>query len=163
MAIFKKDVATLSQRIQCIILRIHQYRISIAYKLGPQIFISVWLSQHNYKEDKDEAINGLDLRVDAVQVVTDVPECMSIWQIQQATNQDEHLQRLKCFIITGWPDAREQLHQNIKPYWSIKDDMLVIDSLIMKGRRIVISKVWQQQALDQLHINHMGIEKKQNY
>ena len=104
-------------------------------------------------------INGLHIRVDAVQVVTGVPECMSIQQIQQTTRQDEHLQRLQHFIITGWADAREQLHEDIKPYWSIKDDISVIDGVIMKGRCIMIPKVLQQQALDQLHVNYVGIEK----
>ena len=37
--------------------------------------------------------------------------------------------------------------------------MAVIDGVIMKGRCIVIPEVLQQQVLDQLHINHMGIEK----
>ena len=127
MAIFKKDVATLSQRILHIILRIHHYRISIIHKPGLESFIADWLSWHNHEENKDEVINGLDIRVEVVQVETDVPECMSIQWIQQATKQDEHLQRLQCFIITGWLNAREQLHQDIKPYWSITDDMSVID------------------------------------
>ena len=149
----------LSQRIQNIILRVHQYRISIIYKSGPESFIADWLSRYNHEENKDEVINGLDIRVDVVQVVTNVPECMSIQQIQQATKQDEHLQRLQHFIITCWPDAREQLHQDTKPYQSIKDDMSVIDGVIMKGRCIIIPKVLQQEALDQLHVNYMGIEE----
>ena len=37
-AIFKKDVATLPQCTQCILLKIHQYRIQIMYKPGPEIF-----------------------------------------------------------------------------------------------------------------------------
>ena len=56
VAIFKKDVATLSQCIQCILLKIHQYRVQILYKPGPEIFIADWLSQHNHKEGKDEPI-----------------------------------------------------------------------------------------------------------
>ena len=44
VAIFKKDVATLSQCIQCILLQIHQYKVQIIYKLGPKIFIVDWLS-----------------------------------------------------------------------------------------------------------------------
>ena len=57
-------------------------------------------------------------------------------------------------------ESRDQLHQDIRPYWSFRDDMAVIDSVIMKGRHIIIPEVLQQQALDQLHMNHMGIEKK---
>ena len=36
--------------------------------------------------------------------------------------------------------------------------MTVIDWVIMKGRHIIL-EVLKVQALDQLHINHMGIEK----
>ena len=37
---FKKDMATLSQCIQCILLKVHQYRVQIIYKPGPEIFIA---------------------------------------------------------------------------------------------------------------------------
>ena len=38
VAIFKKDVLSLSQRIQHILLRIHQYWVRIIYKLGSELF-----------------------------------------------------------------------------------------------------------------------------
>ena len=92
VAIFKKDVATLSQRIQHILLRIHQFQVKIIYKPGPDLFIVDWLSRHNHTENKDEEIPGMDIKVDAIQTATDIPECMSIPQLQQATAQDNHLQ-----------------------------------------------------------------------
>ena len=52
VAIFKKDVATLSQHIQCILLKNHQYRVQIIYKPGPENFIADWLSQHKHKEGR---------------------------------------------------------------------------------------------------------------
>ena len=95
VAISKKDIATLSQWIQCILLRIHQYRIRILYKPGPEIFIADWLSWGNHKENKDEVIHGMDIRVDAIQTSTNVLECMSVQQIQQVTAQHKCLQWLK--------------------------------------------------------------------
>ena len=62
----------------------------------------------------------MDIRVDAIQSMTDIPECMSISQIQQTTAQDEHLQHLKNIIITGWPNTKNQLHIDIRPYWFTK-------------------------------------------
>ena len=56
VAIFKKDVAMLSQCIQCILLKIHQYGVQILYKPGPEIFIEDWLLWHNHQEGKDEWI-----------------------------------------------------------------------------------------------------------
>ena len=84
VAIFKKDVVTLSQQIQHILLRIHQYHFRIIYKLGPELFITDWLSWHNYMENKDEEIHGMDIGVDTIQTSMNVPKCMSMQQIQQA-------------------------------------------------------------------------------
>ena len=53
MAIIGKDVVTLSQFLQCIILHIHQYRVHILYKPDPKLFIADWLSHHNHNEKKD--------------------------------------------------------------------------------------------------------------
>ena len=58
----------------------------------------------------------MDIRVDAVQSATDIPEYISILQVQQTMGQDEHLQCLKNIIITGWLSTKDQLHINIRPY-----------------------------------------------
>ena len=91
-AIFKKDVATLSQQIQCIMLKIHQYCIQIIYKPGAQIFIADWLSRQNHKEGKDKPIQDMDIWIDAIQATTDLHKCISIPEVQQASLQDDHLQ-----------------------------------------------------------------------
>ena len=49
VAIFKKDVASQSHRLQRILLQIHQHNIRILYQPGPQQFITDWPSSHNYK------------------------------------------------------------------------------------------------------------------
>ena len=56
VAIFKKDVAALLQRLQWILLCIHQLRIIILYK-------SVWLTKHNHSEGKDKEITGMNLNM----------------------------------------------------------------------------------------------------
>ena len=65
----------------------------------------------------------------------------------------------KSFIITGWPSTKEELHADIKPYWSYRDELAVIDGIMLKGRHIVIPTSLKEQVLGQLHTNHMGIEK----
>ena len=143
VAIFKKDVATLSQCIQCILLKIQQYMVQIIYKPGPVIFIADWPSQHNHKEGKDKPIKDMDIRIDAIQHMTGILECISISQIQQASAQNKHLQHLKTFniIITDWPRTKDKLHSDLRPYWSYRDDLAVTDGVVMKGRSIIIPAV----------------------
>ena len=115
VSMFKKDAATLSQCIQHILLKIHQYRVQIIYKPGPVIFIADWLLRHNHTEGKDKPIKGMDVQVDTIQAVTEMPECVSVAEIQQASSIDNHLQQLKGIIITGWPDSRDELHVDLQP------------------------------------------------
>ena len=152
-------MATLSQCIQHILLKIHQYRVQIIYKPCPKIFTADWLSQHNHEEGKDKPIKDIYIRIDAIQSATDMPECISIKQIQQASEQNKHLQYLKCSIIAGWLNTRDELLSDLRLYWSYRDDLAVIDGVVMKGKCIIIPAVLKQQVLDQLHTNHMGIKK----
>ena len=99
----------------------------------------------------------MDVQVDATQSTTDMLECVSMVEIQQASVQDDHLQKLKSFIISGWPDMKDELHADLKPYWSYRGELAVIDGIILKGRHIVIPNSLKQQVLD-LHTNHMDIE-----
>ena len=89
----------------------------------------------------------------------DIPECISIEEIQHVLSQDAHLQQLKTFIIAGWPHTKDELHTDIRPYWPYRDKLVVIDGVILKGRHIIIPDSLKQQVLMQLHTNHMGIEK----
>ena len=129
------------------------------YKPGPDIFIADWLSRHHHVEGKDKPIEDMDIQVDAIQSTTDIPECVSMAEIQQALVQDDHLQELKNFIISGWPDMNDKLHADLRPYWLYGGELAVMDGIILKGRHIVIPNSLKQQVLDQLHTNHMGIEK----
>ena len=101
----------------------------------------------------------MDVRVDAIQSAIDIPQCISISQIQWVMAQDEHVQCLANIIITGWLSTKDHLHINIRPYWSYKDDLAFIDGVVMKGRHTIIPQELRQQVLDQLHLNHMGIRK----
>ena len=38
-------------------------------------------------------------------------------------------------------------------------ELAMIDGIAMKGKRIIILSLLQKQILQQLHSNHMGIEK----
>ena len=88
----------------------------IIYKPGPEIFIADWRLRHNHTEGKDKPIKGMDIQVDAIQTTVDMPECISMSEIQQASSLDNHLQQLKGIIITGWPDSRDELCVDLQPY-----------------------------------------------
>ena len=93
-----------------------------------------------------------------IDTAIDIPECMTIQDIQQATIKDDHWQELRQHIISCWPENRNEVPQETRPYWTIRDGMAVIDGIIMKGRWIVISRELQKQAMSQPHNSNIGVE-----
>ena len=67
---------------------------------------------------------------------------------------------LTAYFIYSWPLIKAELKYDTKLYRTLHDDLAVIDEIVLKGRRIVILTLLQRQALDQLHSNHIEIEKK---
>ena len=53
VAIFKKDVTTMTLTLQCILFKVHQYNAEIRYKPGPELHIADWLSRHSHTKNKD--------------------------------------------------------------------------------------------------------------
>ena len=43
--------------------------------------------------------------------------------------------------------------------WSYREELAVMDGIILKGKCIIIQNSLKEQVLNQLHTNHMGIEK----
>ena len=140
VAIFKKDVAMLSQGIKKNSSQNAPVQSKIICKPGPDLFIAEWLSRKNHKENKNEEIPCMQLNVDTIQTTTNILDCMTIQPLQQATLQDDHLQLLKDYIIRGWPDSKDQIPQDMWTYWTLWDDMAVINGAILTSWHVVIAE-----------------------
>ena len=53
----------LSQWLQCIMLRIHQYRAHNIYKPGPTLYITDWLFLNNNAENRDKEVTGINYAI----------------------------------------------------------------------------------------------------
>ena len=82
--------------------------------------------------------------------------CISL---AKETEKDETLIALKNTILRGWPDKRDKCPQNLKSYWNYRDELSVLDSLIIKGTRIIIPCDCRDDVLEKLHEGHFGIDR----
>ena len=51
-------------------------------------------------------------------------------------------------------DSKDEISEELKPYWSYRDELAVIDGIMLKGRHIIIPRRITLQVPDQLHTNH---------
>ena len=51
----------------------------------------------------------------------------------------------------------QDVPQKLHPYWCFRDELTLVDGLIMKGNRVVVPSTLRQSTLDRLHDAHQGI------
>ena len=76
----------------------------------------------------------------------------------QETERDELLVALKNQIIKGWPDNRCDCPVFLRDFWNYRDELSILDGLVLKGTRIIVPKSCQDDLLRKLHKGYFGVE-----
>ena len=106
--------------------------MKILSKPRPQLFRADWQLRYNHNEGKDEEILWMGLNINAIEVSTDMPECMEVEAIRHAMQDYSHLSALITYMIHGWPSTRAEVKEELKPYWPFRNDITVIDRITGK-------------------------------
>ena len=65
----------------------------------------------------------------------------------------------KKLTMEGWPDNINNIHESVKEYWKVCDQLHVSDGLIFVGERLIVPVAMKNVVLQAIHEGHMGIEK----
>ena len=65
---------------------------------------------------------------------------------------------LRDTIRKGWPDRKSGISESLYPYFDIRDELTVQDSLIFKGQQLVVPAVMRREMMALVHASHIGIE-----
>ena len=79
--------------------------------------------------------------------------------IKQKTKEDGQLKQVKYYIRNGWPESKDRCHPLAEEYFNHRDELVIIDDIILKGERILIPKEARETFIENLHEGHIGIEK----
>ena len=156
-SIMKKPLSTAPPRLQRMLLQLQKYDITVKHVAGKSIPVSDALSrQHlstvdNMSEEFEASVNT---------VMNNLPirdEKMSL--IRQKTQEDDQFKQVKYYIRNGWPESKDRCHTLAEEYWNHRDELVIIDDIILKGERIVIPKTIRSIFLENLHEGHIGVDK----
>ena len=84
------------------------------------------LSTHQIPDTK-ETVPGLNVTVDKVGDNT------SMQSIQKETQNDAELQTLLQYIMKGFPVTKDECHDAVKPYFNRREELTVVDGLLLQG------------------------------
>ena len=115
------------------------------------------LTSHN-DNSKAKSIPGLDITVHDVEVFTEISP-LSLVKIKRVTRDDPVLQTLKQYIQDGFPENKANCAESVQDYFNFREELAVVDGLIVKGHCVVIPSSLQNETLRLLHSSHVGIVK----
>ena len=147
-----KNLTAAPPRLQRMLLRIQNYDMTIEYRPGKELLLADGLSRLPNPRSKQEI--DLDISVNMVQFSND-----KIHQLRSESKSDPILSSLQDIIVSGWPNRRDEIPKQLRPYWCYRDELSVEDGVILKGERVLIPKSMQADVIQRVHAGHQGIEK----
>ena len=148
-SIFNKAISQAPARLQRMLLRVSQYNLTVKYVGANKVLVADTLSRLiDTKQPKE--IPGLDVTI--AQVLKIEPTRLDY--LQDATKSDNELTDLSKLITEGWPDSLQDVPEHLRPYWSFRDELTIMNGLVLKGNRVVIPRSDRHNTLARLHDSH---------
>ena len=72
------------------------------------------------------------------------------------TLDSEHQDILSEQVLHSWSSSKADAQKELQWYWSFRHEIMIIDGIVMKGRRIIILASLPDKALKQMYLNHIG-------
>ena len=159
VSLFKKSLGSSLPRLARMLLQILDFDLDVVYHPGSQMHLSNAISRlSSHNPDKGDTIPGLDVCIHDVSVCTGF-NATSLQTIREHTQKDDSFHLLLDHIHQGFPASIKEMPDCIKPYFTFRDELAVVNGLILRGDRILIPKSLCEQCLKHLHKSHMGITK----
>ncbi|CAG2214759.1 unnamed protein product [Mytilus edulis] len=157
-SIFLKPLHQTPPRLQRLLIALEKYDLKVDYKPGKEMYLADHLSRSFLKETKEVLVP--DLHVNDIHLISYLPIAPEMYaKFQKETANDEHLQELQDVIFDGWPNEKSELLHSLRPYWTYRDELSVIDGLLYKSNKAIVPKALQNEMLDKIHESHLGIVK----
>ena len=48
------------------------------------------------------------------------------------------LQKVGSYVAQGWPKSQNQSNPELKPYYSLRDELIIVNNIVFKGSKIVL-------------------------
>ena len=152
--IYDKPIHEAPKRLQRMLIQLQNYNLKIVCKPGSTMHIADMLSRAIVNEDP--VLHPGEKELVDINMFQHLP--ISDEKLQEIQRESEiHFKDLKHTIINGWPSAhdKDNLPEGVKPYYNVRGELLVYDSVILKGDCVVVPPTLRHEIKRQLHSTHI--------
>ena len=159
-SIMKKPLGLAPPRLQRMLLQLQKYDLEVHHIPGKNIPVADVLSRKFMPDETaDQSVGALDVQIHSI--ISTLPVSGSkMEQICLATSEDTQMHGLQTVVQEGWPQNRQNCRESILDCWNFRDELSVIDGIILKGQKIFVPKSLRPEMLDKMHTGHLGTEQK---
>ncbi|CAH8448460.1 unnamed protein product [Schistosoma curassoni] len=111
------------------------------------------------KQKEDTLVAAIETETEVHRVLEDAVDGLPVTfkAIKEATKNDKTLREVSGYLLNKWPNRRFQ--GEMLQYFRRRDSLMMVDSCIMFGDRIIVPEVLRYKVLKQFHSGHPGINK----
>ena len=84
-------------------------------------------------------------------------KAITIPRVKDAASRDQTYLSLCDYCYAGFPPDPNQLANDLRPFWKIREDLYVSNGVVMYGDRLVIPASLRREVLECLHSAHQGV------
>ena len=150
MHIYRKNLSLAPPRIRGMLLTMMQYDYELCHRPGKEMTLVDALSRLSGADN--HPVFDQQVRVHSLVEITDE----RIAKLAAETQNDIILQKLMKVFREGWPQSIKGLDSDLRPFWSIRDDISMMDGLVLCGSRIMIPSASRKKVLEEIHEGHQG-------
>ena len=161
-SIFQKSLHKAPPRIQRFLLRLQKYDFAMHFIKGSLLTVAGTRSRASLKDCTPE-ISDEDLIFDNIYIYIYLISESRMKQFQEETLNDKTMQVLTRYIKSGWPLNRKHIPKEISSYYTYREELCMLDDLIMKGNQIVLPQLLRNEMKKLLHNGHLGVVKMKGH
>lgn len=155
----KQTIAEAPPRITRLLLRLLRYTVELTYVPGKLLFIPDTLSRAFVSRPASESDvslqNEAELMVHSFIANLNCTDEFKI-RLREETMNDLTLSHVKEYMMTGWPNNIKNCVESARPYFSIRENLFVVDDILLFGTRIIIPRKLRPELLERIHVGHQG-------
>lgn len=162
VSLFEKPLYKIPARLQRFMLRLQCYNLSVSYKPGKYLLIADTLSRAPLTEtaltEMDEEIS---LHCNFVASHMEIPYT-NLNVLKEHSVNDSVYQKIVQYVNNGWPDNKKDVEPEVMPYFKIKNEISILNHVLLKNHQILVPKSLRKFMLDKIHEGHMGVQRCKN-
>ena len=150
ITISKKNLSDMTPRIQRLMMKLQRYDYNMIYTPGKQLLMADALSRATGQTKHPVSSSETEVSVHVDLVLSQIPASdEQLTKIAAETSQDPMLNKVIRCLDNEWPK------NSCKQYYPFRDELSVVNGILLKANRIVVPVSMRNEMLERIHDGHM--------